>query len=75
MLKKRKVKTKKFKKPSEGYFFAKREIQEAIDRRIDAHKLWLKDDKCDLRAMVGIQELEDLRSFVRNGMLWNRDWE
>jgi hypothetical protein len=67
-------------KAIDGYFLAKREMVEAIDRRIEIIKT--KRDKLsrigdNVTMYVGldyqIQTLEEVRSFVRNVMLWNTE--
>lgn len=64
-------------KASDGYFMAKREMQDALARRVEilmekranikggfTHDQWI-----DLTARI--QALEEARSFVRNNMLWD----
>jgi hypothetical protein len=67
-------------KAMDGYFLAKREMVEAIDRRIEIIKT--KRDKLsriadNVTMYVGldyqIQTLEEVRGFVRNVMLWNTE--
>lgn len=73
LLRKRKPKLK----PSDGYFMAKREMQEAIMRRVavleekrskdrtgNTHEKWI-DYTSQIKA------LEEARSFIRNVMLWD----
>jgi prefoldin subunit 5 len=50
--------------PSEGYFLAKRQMVEAIDSRLEKLNKELEKNKDT------IQEVESLRNYVRNHMLW-----
>jgi hypothetical protein len=68
------------KKPSEGYFYAKREVADAIIRRVDAFAGEVEGTKDNPRteidrqiAKAKIEALEELRSFIRNVMLWDTD--
>lgn len=63
---------------SEGYFLAKREAAEAIHNRVmileeKRAKLKRDDGRCLFMCIDSqIQALEELRSFIRNVMLWDR---
>lgn len=65
------------KKRSDGYFMAKREMVEAIDRRIqiidEKRQKAVLEGNHDLftQTNVSIQTLEEVRNFVRNVMLWD----
>lgn len=58
-------------KPSDAFLLAKRQITEAIDSRLEV----LKESSDDNKEAIAItEELEKLRSYVKNVMLWkNRD--
>lgn len=64
-------------KPSQGYYFAKREMVEGIDRRIDDFKARMKiayndgDVHGHIFAKASVDALENLRNYVRNTMLWD----
>lgn len=69
-----------FKDPTEGYMVAKRQMQDALDRRVTFLRSELR--KCRKESnyagfpilMAEINLVEDLRDYVRNGMLWNSEW-
>lgn len=62
----------------DGYFMAKREMQDAIMRRVEKLER-LRDDAKNNYPVTGnhreydacIRSLEEIRSFVRNVMLWD----
>lgn len=65
-------------KPSEGYFAAKRQLQDALNHRLSVYDKEMKAlprdaDSVELhRALrIRMQEVEQLYQFVRNGMLWD----
>jgi hypothetical protein len=66
-------------KPSDGYFLAKREMNEALINRIDiyvaksqsAHLLGDAIQAAMFRQLAS--DLEKFRGFVRNVMLWDTD--
>lgn len=65
-------------KPSDGYFFAKREIVKAIDGRISKLHTQMEEldktsENVDLHRSLKsqIRALENIRNFVRNVMLWD----
>jgi hypothetical protein len=68
-------------KSSDGYFLAKRQMQDALDYRIDIiieekEKLLDKpgsmDNERQLSKLNGqIEAMEFFRNYVRNGMLWD----
>lgn len=67
----------KLTKPSEGFFLAKRQMQDALDFKI-ADKQQLinhlqKNGRYSDAAMVSleIRTLEKIRDYARNGMLWD----
>jgi hypothetical protein len=63
-------------KPSEGYFYAKREAQDAIFRRQEKYEQQMKEAEAngDVHAHIAakskIEALEEFRGFIRNVMLW-----
>lgn len=65
-------------KPSDGYFLAKKQMQEALDYRIsfylnEATKAAQGgDERMESIARAKIAELEDVRKYVRNVMLWSK---
>jgi hypothetical protein len=66
-------------KPSEGYLKAKRQMVEAMDHRISELGKHIKVlAKADTRNNIywemhsRMEELESLRDYVRNTMLWNK---
>lgn len=65
----------KLEKPSEGYFLAKREAGLAIMNRVMSIEEQLKDPKTDSKQakvlIAKIEALEEVRSFIRNVMLWD----
>lgn len=68
-------------KPSEGYLKAKRQMVEMLDRRIENYQTIISQmtergfNSIPERAaaFTQISELEKIRDYVRNGMLWNTD--
>jgi hypothetical protein len=59
---------------SEGYFYAKREVADALIRRVQAIEEKLEscpENSDELKATA--KALEEFRSFVRNFMLWNTE--
>lgn len=66
------------KKPSDGYFYAKREAADGIMRRVaalekEADSLPQTSENVDKHRCLKskIQALEEIRSFMRNAMLWD----
>lgn len=67
-------------KPSDGYFLAKRQIQDAILYRIEKYEKELDtlnvtsiDNADEYDAILEkIKELELFRNYVRNVMLWDK---
>jgi len=67
----------------DGYFLAKRQMQEALDHRMAEYqdvlnKMEKTADNVDAQKIrrALIEELRELRNYVRNGMLWkNEDLE
>jgi hypothetical protein len=68
------------KKPSEGYFIAKRQIMESVDRIIaDLHKSATTCRKEGRFSDLTIITFElsiflKLGDYLRNGMLWDATW-
>lgn len=68
----------KFTKPSEGFFIAKRRMQDALIHRIDTLEKErdalgfdpANDQKHDT-LQTEINALEKFRDYVRNGLLWD----
>lgn len=66
-------------KPSEGYFLAKRQLQDALlyrieqyEKKLDTLKVTSIDDADEYDTLVEkIEELELVRNYVRNVMLWD----
>lgn len=61
-------------KASEGYLLAKRQMIEALDHRLSVYEKSLKNEEDDDHRQalkVRIQEVEQFRNFIRNGMLWD----
>ncbi len=65
-------------KGMDGYFLAKREMQDALDSKIGIAQEKLAAIECkeeNVMKHVGlraqIQVLEEIRSYVRNAMLWD----
>lgn len=66
----------KMTKPGDGYFYAKREMQEALERRIikvQALRDKTSNENHQLLMVYDAQlsTLEEVRKFVRNVMLWD----
>lgn len=65
------------KTPSDGFFIAKRQMQEALDNRLGAlmvkkRKLTEESNYTGLTiVLIQIDQLESIRDYVRNGMLWD----
>ena len=65
----------------EAYFMAKKQMQDALDYRLSKYEEALKEyeeqGNVDYHRMtqVRIQELEEFRQFVRNGMLWDSKYD
>lgn len=65
--------------PSDGFFIAKRQMQESLDNRLGAliakKNLLTKESNYTGLTIVLIQidQLEEIRNYVRNGMLWNTE--
>lgn len=65
------------KTPSDGFFIAKRQMQESLDNRIGillAKKKKLTDESNYTGltiVLIQIDQLESIRDYVRNGMLWD----
>lgn len=63
----------------EAYFLAKRQMTEALDYRLSIYQEELKKaedtSNVDLHRIMQarIQELEEYRDYVRNGMLWKNE--
>lgn len=57
------------KNPSEGYFLAKKQLQNMLDLKIKFYESLNKDNK----NTEIIKELESVRNYVRNSMLWNNN--
>jgi hypothetical protein len=60
------------KHPSEGYLLAKRQLVEAIDHKLEQ----LAPYKMHVDypwAFIVSTNLEQLRDYVRNGMLWSKE--
>lgn len=69
------MKPKTMKNPSEGYFSAKRQLSDALEFRIKTilEKVEQTPDSEYKEALLMVlTELESVRSFVRNGMLWDK---
>jgi hypothetical protein len=67
----------KLTKPSEGFFIAKRQMQEALDFKLGEliqkkNQLTKESNYTGLTiVLIQIDQLESLRDYVRNGMLWD----
>lgn len=74
-----KDKKEKLTKPSEGYFKAKREMQDSLDHRLGMiaykiNKCRQEDNYTGITLLLIEQEqLEGIRNYVRNGMLWDTE--
>lgn len=65
----------KMKNPSDGYFSAKVQIREALDFRIKSLMKKIentRDDRYKEALLMVLTELESVRDYVRNGMLWDK---
>lgn len=66
-------------RPSEGYFMAKRQMQDLLDNKLcdlqSRRTTMLKENNYTGATIVLIELdlIEKLRNHVRNGMLWNTD--
>lgn len=63
------------KNPSDGYFSAKVQIREALDFRIKSLMKKIentRDDRYKEALLMVLTELESVRDYVRNGMLWDK---
>jgi hypothetical protein len=71
------METDKLTNPSDGYFLAKREMNEALKLRIEKYALLAiqADKEGNLQVKESyrklVSELEQFRGYVRNVMLWN----
>ncbi len=63
----------------EGYFLAKRELGQSLAYRIEKYEQEAKRAEAEgnvhahIAAKSRIDELEKVRSYVRNVMLWDKD--
>lgn len=63
----------------DGYFLAKRELQKSLDYRIAKQESEAKRAEAEenvhahIAAKSRLDELEKIRSYVRNVMLWDKD--
>ena len=77
LFKKLSIKRKPKLRASDGYFMAKREMQDAIARRVAVLEKDLENVRNGrtfeqrLELTAKIQALEEARNFVRNYMLWD----
>lgn len=60
-------------KASDGYFIAKRQMLDALDSRIESYKFDLSraDYNTSMKIIYQIKELEEIRSYVKNVLLWD----
>lgn len=67
----------KLRNPSDGYFLAKREIQEVLEFRLNClttdlyQAIISNEEHRELELKSKIKQLEDVLNFVRNVMLWD----
>lgn len=63
----------------EAYFMAKKQMTDALEYRLSIYEQTLQEAEdqrnVDLHRIMKarIQEVEEMRSFVRNGMLWKNE--
>lgn len=66
-----------FKKASDGYLVAKRQMTDCLDYRIEKLNDELKTANNGISVLSiksEIKLLEEFRNYVRNAMLWNTEW-